>query len=86
MIITVEISHYPLTDDYEPNIIHFINRLKDSDCLVRTTALSTLMKGELHQVFDAIKLAVAEYPEQSASTVIKIVNRDLPIEDGYLKF
>lgn len=87
MIITAEISHYPLAQEYESFIIAFIDSLKNVDGVdVWTHAMSTFVKGESNLVFEAIDKAICSSPEQAASTVIKIVNRDLPVESGLLNF
>ena len=84
MIITAEMSLYPLTTDYEEAIIGFIKELKRHDNLqVWTFAMSTYVKGENHKVLQAIAAAnesLAGGP--TASLVIKIINRDLPVENS----
>lgn len=89
MVITVEISLYPLKDDFENHILDFIKALRSNPQLkVYTTAMSTLVKGEMDVVFDTLKVELAKIYEviDTASTVLKIVNRSLPIEDGYYEF
>ena len=89
MVITVEISLYPLKDDFENYILDFIKALRsNSDLKVYTTAMSTLVKGEMNVVFDNLKIELGKIYEviDTASTVLKIVNRPLPIEDGYYEF
>lgn len=88
MIVTVEISLYPLQADYESAIIQFIHHLRSVDSLtVQTTAMSTLVKGEFNVVMNTIQSGLEEVYDKvdTSSTVLKIINRDLPIEDGYLK-
>ena len=56
MRITVEISLYPLTEDYLPPITDFIDRLKSyKELEVITNAASTLIVGEHSFVFDVLK-------------------------------
>lgn len=56
MRITVEISLYPLTEDYLPPITGFIDRLKSyKELEVITNATSTLLVGEHDLVFDILK-------------------------------
>lgn len=89
MVITVEISLYPLKDDFEDAIIEFIHALRaNRDLTIRSTAMSTYIKGELSLVFDTLKIELEKIYEKldTSSTVIKIVNRPLPIEDGYYEF
>ena len=89
MIITLEISLYPLKDEFESYILEFIHALRQHEALtVRTTAMSTLVKGDIDVVFDILKVELKTIYTKldTSSTVIKIVNRSLPIEDGYYQF
>ena len=89
MIITAEISLYPLREDFDTYILKFIKNLRKIEGLsVYTTAMSTLVKGEMDLVFDSIKSELMQIYDKvdTSSTIIKIVNRPLPIEDGYYKF
>ena len=83
MTITAEISLYPLLADYESVIINFIKTLKlDNSLNVTTHAMSTYVKGENKPVFDAISNALehANKEVETLSLVIKIINRNLPVE------
>ena len=88
MIVTAELSLYPLKDTYETPIIFFIKTLKEHENVsVDTHAMSTFVKGEQRHVFDAIDSAMnAINKDNTYSLVIKIINRDLPVEKGFLKF
>lgn len=89
MVITVEISLYPLKDEFETYILDFIHAIRSNkDLTVRTTVMSTLIKGEMDLVFDTLKVELQKiYTKLDTScTIIKIVNRPLPVEDGYYKF
>lgn len=88
MKITAELSLYPLKTNYEEYIIDFIRSLKSSaDIEVLTTAMSTYVKGESSEVFKAINNALAADNEETTfSLVIKLINRDLPVQDGFLNF
>jgi len=89
VIITVELSLYPLSTDYEPPIIDFIKTLQSSDEIrVHTHAMSTFVKGESQKVFLAINKAMEVVHEKSHtfSLVTKIINKDLPIDKGFLIF
>jgi len=86
-IITAEISHYPLNRYYEPAILDFIAALKSFvELEVYSNAMSTQIKGNSNVVFKALQKAIELHPGQASSTVIKIVNRALPIESGHLEF
>lgn len=56
MQISVEISKYPLADDYIPAIKSFIDRLNQVDGLtVVTNTMSTQVFGEYDRVMDTLK-------------------------------
>ncbi len=89
MYVTVEMSLYPLTNDYEGPIIGFIQHLqKTKGLIIRTTSMSTYVKGEGSLVFDSINKALEIVDNQGLTTslVIKVINRDLPVEQGFLEF
>lgn len=82
MQITAEISLYPLIQDYESVIINFIRNLKSDVSLeVSTHAMSTYVRGENVSVFNSISNALeqANKEVETLSLVIKIINRDLPV-------
>ena len=89
MTVTIEISHYPLKKNYEEDIISFIEEIRKEPLLtIRTTAMCTYVKGELDVAFSAIQRALVYVyrTDHLSSTVIKVIPKDLPIEDGYLEF
>lgn len=89
MIITAELSLYPLSVDYEDAIISFIKVLQsNTELSVKTHAMSTYVKGDNSTVLKAISeaLEVANAKIETLSLVIKIINRDLPVEKGFLDF
>ncbi len=87
MKVTAELSLYPLTSDYEASIISFIKSLKSNeDLTVLTHAMSTFVKGDINRVMEAIGEATSLLSNHSASLVIKLITRDLPIESGFLEF
>jgi uncharacterized protein YqgV (UPF0045/DUF77 family) len=59
MHIAVEMSLYPLADDFIPPILDFIERLKTHPGLaVVTNSMSTQVSGELDDVFDALRAEI----------------------------
>lgn len=65
MKISVEISMYPLTSDYEAPILAFIDELKkESSLLIRTNGMSTQVFGEFDILMpllqDAYKKTISE--------------------------
>ena len=89
MIVTVEISHYPLTEHYEEDIISLIDSIKKHHGLtIKTTPMSTYVKGESSIVFRVIEQSLSSIFKRGnlSSTILKIIPKDLPVEDGYLDF
>ena len=87
MQITAEISLYPLQENFEQAIIAFIGELKHSEGLeIYTHSMSTFVKGENALVFEAISKALETtgLNSDTVSLVIKIINRNLPVEQGFL--
>ena len=76
MKIAVDISLYPLTQDYVPPIKDIITRLAaHTDLEFEYNALSTQVRGEFDTVFDAIKQELRqtfEGPDQ-AILVMKVL-------------
>ena len=88
MKLTVEISFYPLNSDYEASVIEFIQYLKSNEKLhVLTTAMSTYVKGESKDIFEQLEKAICQAPSEVLSaTLIKVLNKDVPVERGFLEF
>ena len=83
MQVSAELSLYPLTADYEPVIIDFIQRLRaQPGILVATNPLSTQLTGDYDAVMAALTVAMRPTmaAEQSCSLVIKLLN--VSIEPG----
>ncbi|HMQ08121.1 MAG TPA: YkoF family thiamine/hydroxymethylpyrimidine-binding protein [Saprospiraceae bacterium] len=89
MIVTIEISHYPLKDEYEQDVLDFIQYIKSQNKIqVYTNAMSTYMKGDIHDVLELVKKGLLNIYSNGnpSSTVLKIIPRSLPVEDGYLEW
>ena len=82
MNITVDISMYPLADDYKPAIKVFIRRLREFDGLALVTnQLSTQVNGEYDAVTNAINTCIRESMQQQDKVVFvaKYLSADLDI-------
>ncbi len=79
MKISVEISYYPLTEEYIQPIKSFIERLREDEHLVvNTNGMSTQVFGEYDQVFSTITREIKKSFELPHSIfVMKIINNDL---------
>jgi uncharacterized protein YqgV (UPF0045/DUF77 family) len=89
MKITVEMSLYPLSENYTEHIIIFIKSMKLYDTLlVRTTAMSTYISGEYQDVMGMLNIELEKlyHNVPDSCTVFKIIPKDLNIEDGFLEF
>jgi uncharacterized protein YqgV (UPF0045/DUF77 family) len=79
---TVEISKYPLNEDYEPPILDFINRLNANENLTITTnATSTQITGDYDEVMGILQKEMKASFEKygKAIFVMKILWGDLGI-------
>lgn len=85
MRITVEISLYPLTEDYLPPITGFIDRLRSyKDLEIITNATSTLVVGEHAFVFDVLKKESAVTFESGKNIfVMKVLGFERDIKHLY---
>ncbi len=89
MRVTAELSLYPLQKEYEASIIEFITQLKTvSDIEIYTHSMSTYVKGECSLVMQSIDVAFRAISKNGTALplVIKLINRDLPVERGFLNF
>ncbi len=86
MIVSMEISLYPIADEYIPPIKAFIYRLRESlasseGAVIVTNQMSTQVRGELADLMRALEAAVEATFETGgkASVVVKLLNSDLDI-------
>lgn len=87
MKITVEISNYPLTDDYQPQIVDFIDRCIASGLHVKVNATSTHVQGHYDEVMDMIqkevKTSYERYDQQIF--VLKLLKGELNLDYQHLE-
>ena len=79
---TVEISKYPLNEDYEPPILDFISRLKNNKNLtLKTNATSTQITGNYEEVMGILQKEIKTSFEKygKAIFVMKVLMGDLDI-------
>jgi uncharacterized protein YqgV (UPF0045/DUF77 family) len=79
MKISIEISYYPLHEEFVPHILNFIERLhKHNGLKVQTNGMSTQIFGEYQTVMNAITAEIERSFELPHSVfILKIVNADL---------
>lgn len=83
MNISVEISMYPLTENYVSPIIKFIEQLNEYPAIkVKTNTMSTQIFGNYEAVMKALtpEIRAAFMAEPTTIMVMKIVNADLTPE------
>ena len=81
MLVAVDISLYPIADDFIPPIHDVIDRLKAYESLqVTTNPMSTQIRGEYADVMDALRNEIETSFQQNPKAVfaIKILNNPLP--------
>jgi len=76
---SVEISYYPLKEEFIPPILDFVNRLKNHKSLkVQVNGMSTQVFGEYDLIMPIITLEIKKSMKLPYSVfVLKIVNADL---------
>ena len=83
MIITAEISLYPLANDYEPPILEYIALLREQPGIaVHTHSTATKVNGEYEAVQKALDVAMKTTFERhgKAVVVVKYLHADLPVD------
>ncbi len=83
--ITVELSLYPLADDFIPPIVEFVRRLKAYKELdVVTNAVSTQIVGDHKRVFEILSEETERvFSEGSSIVVMKIIGFGRDIHREY---
>ncbi len=81
MSISVDISYYPLKEEFIPPIKNFIARLNAYDnIVVKTNGISTQVFGDYFEVMEIITKEIHSSFELPHSVfVLKIINADLQI-------
>ncbi len=79
MIATIEISMYPLTEQYKQKIIDFILRIKkNKNIRVEVIGLSTQLVGEYDLLMDVLKNEMRfAFENEKAVFILKIAGREM---------
>jgi uncharacterized protein YqgV (UPF0045/DUF77 family) len=80
MVCSIEISMYPLKENFKPSIIAFIKNLRKYPFVkVTTNGMSTQVFGEYKRVMNAINTEMENtfLNENSVVFTLKIINSDL---------
>jgi uncharacterized protein YqgV (UPF0045/DUF77 family) len=80
---SVEVSYYPLHEDYVDPIRDFIKRMNLHEGLVcKTNGMSTQIFGEYDAIMDALKQEIRKSFDLPRSVfVLKIINSDLDTKE-----
>ncbi|MFH0894890.1 MAG: hypothetical protein V2A54_10690 [Bacteroidota bacterium] len=83
MIITADISYYPLNENFIPPISDFIDRVQAyPEIEVRRNGVSTQLFGEFEDVMKVLKNEIGKSFEFPHSVfAVKIINADCRIHD-----
>lgn len=75
MRISVDISFYPLNEEYLIPIKNFIKEInKDPELQVETNKMSTQIRGEHERIFNLLSNEIANvFEKQRAAFVIKVI-------------
>lgn len=81
MNVSIEISYYPLKDEFIPHIKNFIDRLNvNSNIVVQTNGMSTQVFGKYFEVMEILTKEIHNSFELPHSVfILKIINADLQI-------
>jgi len=81
MITTIEISNYPLTDDYLPQITDFIDRCIATGIKVKVNTTSTLLQGDYDEVMNILQREMKTSYERYGQLifVIKVLKGELDL-------
>jgi uncharacterized protein YqgV (UPF0045/DUF77 family) len=78
---SVEISYYPLNQEFVPPIKSFIDRLnKDEQLVVKTNGMSTQIFGEYDHLMNVLTEEIKEsFSNPHSVFIMKVVNADLDV-------
>lgn len=79
---SVELSYYPLNQEYVGPIREFIDKLNRNDKLiVKTNGMSTQIFGEYDDIMDTLQNEIKEsFRNPHSVFVLKIINADLNVK------
>lgn len=78
---SVEISYYPLNQEYVPPIKAFIDRLnQDDELIVKTNGMSTQVFGDYDHLMGVLSREIKQaFSNPHSVFVMKVVNADLNV-------
>jgi uncharacterized protein YqgV (UPF0045/DUF77 family) len=84
MKVSVELSYYPLREEFVPPIREFIHRLNQHEGVIaKTNGMSTQVFGEYKTVMSVLTTEIEKSFENPHSVfVMKVINADLDNKEG----
>lgn len=82
MKVTIEISNYPLSEDYEPKILDFINRCQAHGMRTKVNATATHIQGDYETVMNLVQEEIKTSFEKYGQTifVLKVLKGELDLD------
>jgi uncharacterized protein YqgV (UPF0045/DUF77 family) len=80
MIVTAEISYYPLSDDYVKPVNDFIEQLADDTISVKTGSMSSLISGDYFVLMDRLTFVMGELMKKYPSVFNIKLSNACPVE------
>jgi|TARA_B110000879_G_scaffold35519_1_gene49020 uncharacterized protein YqgV (UPF0045/DUF77 family) len=82
MKVTIEISNYPLSEDYEPKILDFINRCQAHGMRTKVNATATHIQGDYETVMNLVQEEVKTSFEKYGQMifVLKVLKGELDLD------
>ena len=82
MIVTIEISNYPLSEEFEPKIVDFIQRCQTEGVKTKVNATSTHLQGDYDLVMNLVQAEMKTSFEKFGKMifVMKILKGELDLE------
>lgn len=79
MVITVEISYYPLTKDYGIPISTFIQMISEKNISVDIGKMSTIITGEYETIMNLLTESMGELMEKHPSVFNLKISNSCPV-------
>lgn len=88
MNISIEITMYPLHEDYETQVLSFLSVFTGNNAFTyKVNAMSTQVQGELEALMDWLKVCISEVYQSGVKAVFiqKIISGKLNLDYTYKK-
>jgi uncharacterized protein YqgV (UPF0045/DUF77 family) len=79
MTVTVEISYYPLTEDFKEPVNNFIGKLTGKNITVETGRMSTILSGEYDELMSLLTKSMGDLMERYPSVFNLRISNACPV-------